>query len=160
MKINWGTGIFLFYSFFAISLFYQVYKSTQYDHSLVVENYYAKDLAYQTTYNKLQNSLQLSTPLKVTYFEGLQLLEIAFPKEMIDISGTILFYRASNKKEDTTIPIQVGIDNCLNIFTNTLAPGMWKVEIDWASNGVHYLNRNTIQVPNYLPDNFITQVAR
>ena len=160
MKISWGTGIFLFYSFFAVSLFYQVFKSTQYDHSLVVEDYYAKDLAYQSTYEKLQNSLQLSTPLEFTYFEDLQLIELAFPKDLPNISGTILFYRASDRKEDLTIPFDVGMDNCLNIFVRTLKPGMWKIEVAWTSRSVHYLDRSIVQIPKYIPDNFITQVTK
>ena len=54
MKINWGTGIFIFYSLFVGALVFQLVKSFQYDNSLVVENYYEKDLNYQEQYNKIQ----------------------------------------------------------------------------------------------------------
>lgn len=158
-KINWGTGIFLFYTFFAITLFYQVYKTTQYDHSLVVDNYYEKDLSYQSTLNKLNNSNALETPLQVNYYDILQLVELEFPQEMKNITGNILFYRPSNKKEDVRLPIEVGMDNCVNVFIRTLKPGLWKIEVDWIGDGTPYLDRTMIVVPDYIPDELISELA-
>ncbi len=157
-KINWGTGIFIFYTFFATTLFYQVYKSTQYDHSLVVENYYEKDLAYQSTLDKLNNSNALETPLQINYYDILQLVELAFPKEMKNITGSILFYRASDKKADVLLPIEVGMDNCVDVFIRTLKPGFWKIEVDWVGDGTPYLDRTMIVVPDYIPDELISEV--
>lgn len=158
MKISWGTGIFLFYTFFATTLFYQVYKSTQYDHSLVVENYYEKDLTYQSTLDKLNNSAALKTPLKINYYEVLELVELAFPTEMENITGSILFYRASNKKEDVQLPISLGMDKCMNVFVRTLKPGVWKVEVDWIGNGTPYLDRTIINIPNSMEDKLLTEL--
>jgi len=158
MKISWGTGIFLFYTFFATTLFYQVYKSTQYDHSLVVENYYEKDLTYQSTLDKLNNSVALKTPLKINYYEVLELVELAFPTEMENITGAILFYRASNKKEDVQLPISLGMDKCMNIFVRTLKPGIWKIEVDWIGDGIPYLDRTVINVPDSIEDRLLTEV--
>jgi len=149
MKINWGTGIFLFYTFFATTLFYQVYKSTQYDHSLVVEDYYAKDLAYQSTFDKLENSMALAPPLQVAYQKKISLVSVSFPKKMQSISGTVLLYRASNKKEDIQLPIKIGIDNEMEIDVSSLAMGKWKVEIDWMGDHISYLDRAIIEIPNF-----------
>ena len=158
-KINWGTGIFIFYTFFATTLFYQVYKSTQYDHSLVVENYYEKDLTYQSTLDKLNNSNALETPLTITYYDILQLVELEFPKEINNISGSILFYRASDKKADVLLPIEAGTDNCVNVFIRTLKPGLWKIEVDWVGDGTPYLDRTMIVVPDYVPDELISEIT-
>jgi hypothetical protein len=49
MKFNWGTGIAIFYIIFVVSLVFQVFKSRQYDHSLVVDNYYEEDIKVITT---------------------------------------------------------------------------------------------------------------
>ena len=65
MKFNWGTGIFLFYTFFAVTLFFQVYQSTQYDNHLVVDNYYEKDIQYQVQYEKIANSLGLEEKVAI-----------------------------------------------------------------------------------------------
>lgn len=158
MKINWGTGIFLFYSFFAITLFYQVYQSTQYDHSLVVDNYYEEDLKYQATLDKLNNSAALATPLKFHYYEGLQLVELEFPPEIEQITGSILFYRASSKKEDTRLPLRVTSGNCLDVFVRTLKPGAWKIEVEWIGDGTPFLDRSTIMIPFIVDEGVLSNV--
>ena len=157
-KINWGTGIFIFYSFFAATLFYQVYKSTQYDNSLVVDNYYEKDLSYQETIDKLKNSNALTTALQIHYYDILQLVELEFPTEFENITGTIQFYRASNKKEDVTLPIELGGDKCMNIYIRTLKPGLWKIEVDWVGDSTPYLDRTIIELPDYVEDKILTEV--
>ncbi len=157
-KINWGTGIFLFYTFFAITLFYQVYKSTQYDHSLVVDNYYEKDLSYQKTIDKLKNSNALARPLQINYYDILQLVELEFPDEFENITGTIQFYRAANKKEDVLLPIELGGDNCMNVFVRSLKSGLWKIEVDWVGDGTPFLDKKMIEVPTYVPDKLLTEI--
>ena len=156
MKINWGTGIFLFYSFFALTLFYQVYASTKYDRSLVVDNYYEKDLAYQQTYDKLQNALNLTDTVQMEYYEGFHLVELRFPKNLKPIKGTVLFYRPSNKKLDVLLPIMVDCENVMDIFIRELSYGKWVVEVDWEANQIAYLNRFTIEVPQGIEDGLIT----
>ncbi len=146
MKINWGTGIFIFYSCFAMTLFFQVYKSTQYDHSLVVEDYYAKDLAYQTTFDKLANSIALKNPLQIDYQKGLQQIQLTFPKTDKAVTGSILLYRASDKKADVLLPIRIDAQNNMVINAATLKTGRWKIEVDWIANGTPYLNRKTIEI--------------
>lgn len=158
MKINWGTGIFIFYSCFAMTLFFQVYKSTQYDHSLVVEDYYAKDLAYQSTFDKLENSMSLEIPLQIDYQKLAQQIELVFPQFAKEVTGNILLYRASDKKADVLLPIRIKAQNDMTINVETLKAGRWKIEVDWVANGTPYLNRKTIEIPetegNYLSDIF------
>lgn len=159
-KINWGTGIFLFYTFFAITLFYQVYKSTQYDNCLVVEDYYEKDLSYQQTIDKLKNSATLTTPLQITYYDILELVELEFPTEFEKITGTIQFYWAADKKEDVILPIDLGGDNCMNVFIRTLKPGFWKIEVDWIGDGTPILDKKMIVIPDYVPDELLTDITK
>ena len=66
MKINWGTGIAIFYTLFASVLVMVVIKSKQYDHSLVVDNYYEEDLHYQSHFDKLVNSQQAGMAVQIS----------------------------------------------------------------------------------------------
>ncbi|MFK7979793.1 MAG: FixH family protein [Saprospiraceae bacterium] len=157
MKINWGTGIFIFYSCFAMTLFFQVYKSTQYDHSLVVEDYYAKDLAYQTTFDKLENSMALKIPMQIDYHKRIQQIELVFPNNAKLVTGNILLYRASDKKADVLLPIKVNAQNNMTIDVETLKAGRWKIEVDWVANKIPYLNRKTIEIPE-TEENYLSQV--
>lgn len=156
MKINWGTGIFLFYSIFAACLFYQVYRSTQYDHSLVAENYYEKDLTYQSTFDKLENSMALKDGLTMNYFESWHMVELQFPKDLEGIKGTVLFYRPSTKKKDVLLPIRLDCENKMDIFVRDLAFGKWRLEVDWQSIDTPFLNRFSINIPQHVEEQLLT----
>lgn len=60
MKLSWGTGIAIFYSVFVIVLVFVVVKSTSIDNALVTDDYYKKDLEYQTQIDKQVNSQGLA----------------------------------------------------------------------------------------------------
>ena len=59
MKISWGTGIAIFYSFFVIAMLVFVYAATKQDNSLVSDTYYEEDLSYQKKLDKMQRTNQL-----------------------------------------------------------------------------------------------------
>lgn len=146
MKFNWGTGIFIFYSLFAISLFYQVYKSTQYDNSLVVDNYYEKDLNYQTQYDKIVNSQTLINPLKIDYRENEKLIELRFPKEIDGVTGTVLLYRAANKTMDVSLPIILDKEHKMVLNSEKFSDGFWRVEVDWNASGKDYFDKTKFNI--------------
>jgi hypothetical protein len=112
----------------------------------VVEDYYAKDLTYQSTLDKLENSLALKTRVKINHLQSLKRVEIDFPKNFKSIKGNVLFYRASNKKKDANLPIRVNENNQMGIAIDQLDFGQWKLEVDWEANGKSYLDRKTIDI--------------
>ncbi len=140
MKFNWGTGIFIFYSLFAVTLISMVIRSTYYDHSLVEKDYYAEDLAYQTTFVKMENSLSLKNPPKIKHNREKELLQIQFDNESIAPIGTVHLYRPDNEKLDKYYPIQLNVEGLLHIPTKDLAPGYWKVKLSWQAEGTDYLD--------------------
>lgn len=129
MKLNWGTSIAIFYSLFALTMVGFVIKSKSIDHDLVVDDYYAKDLAYQQQYDKLTNSKALANDLTINSLkEGIQLL---FPKEIQQPSGEILFYRADDKRKDFSVKIATDANGMQLVPTSQLTPGRWTVKVDW-----------------------------
>lgn len=147
MKFNWGTGIFVFYSLFAMVLVFVVYQSTQYDHSLVVEDYYAKDLAYQGRYDQIQNSLRLDEKLKIEYHSTSNQVQISFPDSIgNEFNGEVLFYRADNKSKDKLLAVKADAENDMMVDVSTYDRGRWKVKIEWAAAGVEYFDELTIHL--------------
>lgn len=144
MKFNWGTGIFLFYSFFVAALVFQVYKSTQYDRTLVVEDYYAKDLQYQSHLDKLQNSADLPEKVRIELDRKAEMLSIQFPEDLPGPTGTVLLYRPNDKNLDLRLPLQVDDQNRMTLPTSHLKPGKWKVQVDWQCNGVPYFDERVV----------------
>lgn len=146
MKFNWGTGITLFYVIFMFAMIYMVYQSTQVERNLVVENYYEKDLQYQLHLDKLKNSSTLKNDLGIFQNKEEKYLRFAFPKELAEIKGDILFYRPSDNSKDFDTKIKIDSAHELRISTATLQSGIWKVKVNWEGNEIPYYKEATIQI--------------
>jgi len=144
MKFNWGHGIALFYIIFASILIYFVVKSTQYDHSLVVENYYEEDLKYQQHYEKLANSKALENDITINHDPKSENIKIKFPKEQGTVAGTIHFYRPSDKSKDIKVKIELDQNFEQSLSVSKLIPGLWKLKIDWQADGAAFYKEESV----------------
>jgi hypothetical protein len=142
MKLNWGTSIAIVYGLFTITMVGFVIKSKSMDHSLVTEDYYAKDLAYQQQYDKLTNSQALANDLTIGKVgEGVQFV---FPKETQQPNGEILFYRADDKSKDFSIKIAPDAQGQQLVPTDKLTPGRWTVKVDWQAGGKPFYKEQVV----------------
>lgn len=144
MKINWGTGIAIFYTIFAVSLVMVVIKSFDYDHSLVVEDYYQKDLDYQSHYDKLVNSQELVKDLEIQFIKESSNVRFSFPTQLKGVKGEIRFMRPSNKKIDFATAIKLDAENQQELPAEKLAPGLWKLQVDWQVAGKSYYTEQVL----------------
>lgn len=146
MKINWGTGIVLaFIGFMAFILFFVIRVNTdkKYDHDLVTEDYYKKELDFQNDINKETNAKKLTENVSLKKTE--KGLLIAFPESLYtnSISGIVFLYRPSNKQLDFEVPISLSDHNLL-IPDKRLLDGRWNIKVDWQYNGNSYLYKKEI----------------
>ncbi|MCB0636057.1 MAG: FixH family protein [Lewinella sp.] len=147
MKFSWGTGIFLFYTLFALGLVFQVYKSTQYDHSLVYDDYYSHDIHYQEQYERKVNAQSLSEPVRISLQPEVRQVVIDFPADVIRPQGTVLLYRPNDKRFDQELPISMDGNGQMKIGIEDLLVGRWAVRITWAENGKEYFVEDEVNVP-------------
>lgn len=141
MKVNWGTAIVLaIIGFMAFIMFFVIKMSTndEYDHDLVVEDYYQQELEFQKDINKESNAKNLET--NVTWTKTNEGVLISFPPELDykKINGKVFLYRPSNKQLDFEIPISLSNHNLL-IPDKRLLDGRWNISIDWSYNDQNYL---------------------
>jgi nitrogen fixation protein FixH len=147
MKINWGTGIvigMIVFMTFIMVLVITMLTNKEFDHDLVTEGYYEKDLVYQNEIDAETNSGHLSAEIIVQKSnEGLQ---IVFPGEVLgkDINGMVEMYRPSNKKLDFQMPIHL-TDSTLLIPAEKLVNGQWKVTVVWEMEGQKYLFKKQME---------------
>ncbi len=144
MKFNWGTGIAAFYGFFVLALVFQVIKSTQYDHSLVSDEYYADDLAYQQHYDKLVNSQQLKEDLSIVRNDSGTAIELKFPAGIEKVRGEIHFFCPSDSGQDFRLPLQLNAAGEQIVSTQGLKSGLWKVKVDWKGDGKAFYKEEVI----------------
>lgn len=146
MKFNWGTGIAIFFILFVITTVSVVIRTTYHDHSLVVDKYYEADLEYQKHYEKVARNKALSTELEVKLLKKEGLIQFQFPMETKSVSGNILFFRPSDTSKDFQVPIQTNEKQQFLFSTKDLISGLWRVKIDWSSNGKEYYKEQRIVI--------------
>lgn len=146
MKINWGTGIVIaIISFITFIMFMVVtmVSDKAYNHDLVTDNYYQKELKYQEDIDASKNLKKLEYPLSVQKVtEG---IEIVFPKDLApdNIKGKIFLYRPSNKALDSEMNININQHSML-ISNEVLVSGRWDIVVDFTYNNQKYYHKEQI----------------
>ena len=148
MKFNWGTGIviaFALFITFILSYVFKVQSNDKYDHELVVEDYYKKELTVQGDIEKQQNANALTS--KVVIENTVEGIKIQFPVDFdySKINGKVSLYRPSSQKLDFEIPISLSSPHLL-IPKSSLAGGLWDISITWNYDGVEYLNKDSFKL--------------
>ena len=132
-KFNWGHGILVFYICFVAAVVTALIASFSLDHSLLVDDYYSKDLAYQKQYDKVKNNNE-SQRVNINNDKSAQSLTIDFI-QADEVKGYVDFYRPSDKSEDFKVELK---DKETIIATDKLLPGKWILKIDWTEKGKPY----------------------
>lgn len=146
MKINWGTGIVIaFIAFISFIMYFVVNMNVnkKYDHDLVTEDYYKKELEFQNDIDKETNAKNLVENLK--WQKTTEGLVITFPETLIkeNITGKVFLYRPSNKQFDFETELSLSNHNLL-IPDKRLLDGRWNIKVDWQYNGKSYLYKKEI----------------
>lgn len=148
MRVNWSTGIVMAFALFITFILYFVLKvqgDAKYDHEMVTEEYYKKEIGFQAQLDKQQNAMDLAEKLIIKNTnEG---LVIQFPKsfDYKKIQGNVSLYRPSNQQLDFDMQISLSTSNLL-VPKTKLAGGRWDITIDWNYNGKAFLNKETVNI--------------
>ncbi len=144
LKWNWGTGIALTYSIFAMMIIAFVVYSFSKDIDLVTPDYYAKELVFQNQIDKEKRSQALTK--NVTFVMGKEQLDIQFPEEMKNqvISGKVKFFCPVDAKKDISFPIEADADGKQVIALDQVKNGRYKLQINWEANGLEYYKEGVI----------------
>jgi len=130
MKLNWGTGIAIFYGAFMVIMITFVVLSRNVDHSLVMENYYEADINYQEHKDKVANSKALKIDLEILKISGKE-VQMQFPKLPGQISGEVWFYKPDNKVLDFKVQVETDASGLFIVNTANLVSGLWRLKIEW-----------------------------
>ena len=146
MKINWGTGIVIaFIAFISFIMYFVVNMNVnkKYDHDLVTEDYYKKELEFQNDIDKETNAKNLVENL--SWQKTTEGLVITFPETLIkeNITGKVFLYRPSNKQFDFETELSLSNHNLL-IPDKRLLDGRWNIKVDWQYSGKSYLFKEAI----------------
>ncbi|MGY5850806.1 FixH family protein [Salegentibacter sp. F14] len=146
MKINWGTGIVIGMTLFISFILYLVFNmltDEKFDHDLVTEEYYKKELLFQQEIDAETRANALTENISDRRINNGWLIE--FPKELnlAEVSGNLKFYRPSNAKLDFDIPLNLDTHQ-IEIDEENLIPGRWNIYIHWEYQGETFLYKKEI----------------
>ncbi|HSG68618.1 MAG TPA: FixH family protein [Bacteroidales bacterium] len=144
MRINWGTGILIVIIIFLIAIISFVLFTTTHKINLVEEDYYPKELNYDSQMEKQANTDALVE--KISFIKGDSAVLIAFPQSFAgkEVEGSILVYRPSDYAKDKLYPIRLDTAGQQFIPTGNLLPGKYIFKVDWVCDGVKYFQEQVI----------------
>lgn len=146
-KFGWGWGIALFYMSFVVFMLFMVWNANRQQVEMVDQDYYKKELAYQSQIDRQKRTGALSQPLGWELDSGEMILN--FPADVASkgVNADILFYRPSDSHMDVSLSASTGPDGVCRINTEKLQRGLYLMQITWRAGGVEYYNEEEIQIP-------------
>ena len=146
MKIDWGTGLMIALgAFISFIMYFVVTMMTgkDYEHDLVVEDYYKAELHYQQDIDAENNALALNKDIRLSEKNGR--LVLYFPESInIDENASATFYRTSNKALDFSISLTELKNGELIIPEDKLVVGRWNLSLNWSHGGKDFLIKKEI----------------
>ena len=147
MKISWGTGIAIFYSFFVIAMLVFVYAASKQDNSLVSDTYYEEDLSYQKKLDKMQRTNQLKHVFVLSIEQNATGISVTFPEELPHFKGNMTLFHPAYASLDQAYPIENNAQNKQVIPVEKLKKGRWLVKIEGENEGKNYFYETYLMAP-------------
>ena len=143
---NWGSGIALVYTVFALSMIALVVSSFCKKLDLDSKDYYAQELVFQNQIDKSNRARALASSVKWVVAKGN--IIISYPKQFIgsELSGNVNLFKPSDNNADVNFQIQTDEQLKQEISTSTLSKGMYKIRIDWAVGKETYFNEGAVVI--------------
>src|ERR1041385_3197489 len=107
MKLNWGFGIAVVYTLFALSMIVFAIKASQQKYDLVSDHYYEDAVNYQQRIDAESNAA--GSGLSIEYLSTINEVKIACGEKSKNINGTLTFYKPDKAGYDFQ---QIGRASC------------------------------------------------
>jgi hypothetical protein len=144
--MNWGHKIVIsLVAFMILTLVMVFIAMKQKDITLVSENYYEDELAYQLVIDKMNNVKNWEHQITVRIQPNERILHIDYPSE-VALNGTIRFFRPSDADQDFKLNMMPEL-NTQSIRWEGRSKGLWKVMMEWESEGKAFYKEERIVIP-------------
>lgn len=146
LKWNWGSGIALLYTVFALSIISLVVYSFRQKIDLVTPDYYAKELAYQGQIDKMARAKALPEAMAWEVQKGA--IQITLPEAFSPerVKGTVTLFKPSDKLSDKEFDLDISESGNQILSTQGFSPGMYKLKIDWQSGDSTFYQEGVIMI--------------
>lgn len=145
MKLNWGTGIAIFYIAFVVAILSFVFWVSQFKPDMVTDDYYAEEQVYQEVIDKKNNVNQLEGSVVVD--ANVSSINVSLPVGLAEqaVEGVLFLYRQSD--QDLDMKFKFAGDELMYTFnSDKIIAGSWTVKLSWNSEGEDYYYEKKIMV--------------
>ena len=145
MKINWGTAIVIAFILFAAFLTYFMIKSAQHPDTLVTDDYYNQEIAYQ---EHIENKARGKAMGNILLEPAEGKLAVVFPEGFNagQATGEIHFYKPDNARIDSRYELSADAANRQLIAVDKMPRGLWQIKINAQLDDVGYYWEETINL--------------
>jgi nitrogen fixation protein FixH len=148
VRLNWGTGIAVAYTSFALATLGFVAFAMTKDVDLVSPEYYARSLEHDARMAATANSAALGSSLVIDIRPEARAVHAQWPAAMAPgISGTATLYRPSSAALDRTIRLAPDAAGRQVLSLEGLTSGRWRLQLEWTAHGVAYYAERDIVTP-------------
>lgn len=144
MKISWGNKILVAIIAFVAMMGTLVYKSLNTNYELVSKEYYKEELDYQKIIEASNRTMALTSAASVSVNNESVLVELPGEMRNKNVTGSILFYCATDASKDKTIEMKVSADGQQAIDKSSLRPGHYTVKMSWVADGQSYYSEKAV----------------
>ena len=136
----WPYALVVVFVLFAAYIGSMVYQAMQTDVNLVSADYYQNELLHQQRMDAVARTAALPTPVQVHHDRASQRLTLELPAALAGqaVQGRVHFFRPSDKALDFMLPLKPAADQQQVINTGKMAPGLWRVHLDFTAGGQPY----------------------
>ena len=146
IRFNWGTGIALSYTAFALGTSAFVAFAMGRPVDLVSADYYARSLQLDRRIEAERNAASLGTRLSVEDADGR--VRVTLPSDLAAAAtGSITLYRASDARADRTLPLVLDASGSQEVSLAGLTSGYWLLQLEWTARGARYYTQRPVVVP-------------
>jgi hypothetical protein len=144
--MNWGYKLMIVIFLFLVIMLSMVYYASIQSNEMIDENYYQKEMEYQSVIDAEHNLMNISTNNLV--HQDVDEVYITFPKGTYEKmeKGTVELLRIDSKSKDVSMSIQTNGSDRHSIPKSSFSKGMYRVRVKWTSNQVPYYKEETLIV--------------
>jgi hypothetical protein len=146
ITFNWGTGIALVYTAFAVATAGFVTFAMGRSVDLVSGDYYAQSLQQNQKMDAERNALMLRPAPSLLRSHG-HVAVLSLPADHVSSArGVLTLYRASNATADRTLPLALDGSGRQQISLEGMMSGRWILQVRWSAAGRDFYFEQPVDV--------------
>ncbi|HNA94125.1 MAG TPA: FixH family protein [Saprospiraceae bacterium] len=144
--MSWGYRIMIVYIVFIAMILGMVFVASKQTNEMQDENYYSKELVYQSVIDGKNNLNALADSVTLSNQPGSVKIKLPLAASANITEGSVYFLCPSDEKKDLKDKLNVDANGEQSISRDKLKDGFYTIQISWKSNGKAYYSEQKFKV--------------